>query len=101
MAILELGPQDSIYYEYTGPTGSDGCTFVFFNALTGSTDMWTATIAPKLHEAGHGTLLFNFRGQAGSFFAPGTRLNHQLISTDAEKLLKEITPPFILVSFGP
>ena len=103
MAILELSPQDSIYYEYAAPTSSDGCTFVFFNALTGSTDMWNAAISPQLQEAGHGTLLFNFRGQSNTSFAPGTRLNPQLISDDAQKLLKETTPPkpvFVGLSIG-
>ncbi|HIJ57238.1 MAG TPA: alpha/beta hydrolase [Deltaproteobacteria bacterium] len=103
MATLELGPQNSIYYEYAAPTSPEGCTFVFFNALTGSTDMWNAAIAPQLQKAGHGTLLFNFRGQANSTFAPGTRLNPQLISDDAQKLLKEIIPPkpvFVGLSIG-
>ena len=103
MANLELGSQDSIYYEHTTPTHPERCTFVFFNALVGSTDMWNAAIAPKLHEAGHGTLLFNFRGQANSSFAPGTRLNPSLVSDDAQKLLKETNPSkpiFVGLSIG-
>ena len=40
MPIFQLGPQDAIYYEHYTPGSSKGCTFVFFNALTGDTNTW-------------------------------------------------------------
>ncbi|MEL6287166.1 MAG: alpha/beta hydrolase [Pseudomonadota bacterium] len=39
-------------------------TFVFVNALTGSTDHWEGAIAPALRAAGFGTLSYNLRGQS-------------------------------------
>jgi hypothetical protein len=35
MPDFELGPQDSLYYEYEAPKAEGGFTFIFFNALTG------------------------------------------------------------------
>ena len=92
MATLQIGPQDAVYYEYTAPTDDAGCTFVFFNALTGDTGMWEAMIAPRLRESGHGTLAFNFRGQANSPFSPGTKIDTPLIVDDAFNLMDELKP---------
>lgn len=55
MAELELSAGESIYYEYD-PPGAKGVTFVFVNALTGSTDAWEAKVAPALRAGGFGTL---------------------------------------------
>ena len=52
MPVLELGPQDGLYYEYDAPMGAGACTFVFVNAITGSTDMWQGAIGPALRDAG-------------------------------------------------
>lgn len=92
MATLYLGSQDALYYEYTPPATADDYTYVFFNALTGDTSMWEAVIAPRLRESGHGTLLYNYRGQTNSPFAPGTKLGDSLIVDDSLRLLREIKP---------
>ena len=92
MAHLPIGERDALYYEYDAP-GERGQTFVFVNALTGSTAMWQAEIAPALRAAGHGTLAYNFRGQADSPFAPGTALDQDLIVADLKRLLEAVAPP--------
>ena len=92
MPILQLGPQDALYYEFTAPSVTEGCTFVFFNALTGDTNSWESVIGPKLRNEGHGTLVYNLRGQTDSPFSPGLQLNVDLIVDDALKLLSEIKP---------
>ena len=92
MATIHLGSQDALYYEYTPPVAADGYTYVFFNALTGDTDMWEAVIAPRLRKSGHGTLLYNYRGQINSPFNPEPKLDAQLIIDDSLKLLRETKP---------
>jgi pimeloyl-ACP methyl ester carboxylesterase len=92
MANLQLGPQDSIYYEHTDPASANGCTFVFFNALTGDTGTWEAIIGPRLRAAGHGTLTYNMRGQTNSSFSPGLKLDAGLIVNDAIQLMGAVKP---------
>ena len=92
MPQFEIGPRDSLYYEHRPPEGEHGCTFVFFNALTGDVGMWTGSIVPSLQAAGHGVLVYNMRGQANSPFTPGTELHAQLIASDAVSLLKSLAP---------
>jgi pimeloyl-ACP methyl ester carboxylesterase len=92
MSLLQLEPQDAIYYEHRAPTSSNGCTFVFFNALTGDTNTWESVIGPKLRSDGHGTLSYNLRGQTDSPFSRELRLDVDLIVDDALKLLTEVKP---------
>jgi 3-oxoadipate enol-lactonase len=92
MTQLEFGPNDALYFEHQAPVASDASTFVFFNALTSDTSAWEAVIAPKLREAGHGTLLYNFRGQINSPFSAGTKLDAELIVEDALKLIEAVKP---------
>ena len=82
MSFFELGPEDSLYYEYDAPTGSSPLTYVFINAITGDTSMWQAEIGPAMRKAGYGTLAFNFRGQAKSTAKDGHVLNEPLITAD-------------------
>ncbi len=91
MPQLDLSPGNGLFYDYA-PSGARGYTFVFVNALTGSTAMWEAEIAPALREAGYGTLAYNFRGQADSPFTPGTKLDQELIVDDLCRLLSEVKP---------
>ena len=93
MPDFQLGPQDSLYYEYEAPKSESGFTFIFFNALTGDTNNWETIIGPRLREAGHGSLAYNLRGQANSKFSPGLKLDVDLIVGDAIGLLDEIKPP--------
>ena len=93
MSFFELGPEDSLYYEYDAPTGSSPLTYVFINAITGDTSMWQAEIGPAMRKAGYGTLAFNFRGQAKSTAKEGLVLNEPLITADLMKLLEHLNPP--------
>ena len=51
MSFFEIGPNDSLYYEYEPPSGNQALTFVFINAITGDTGMWQAEIGPTLRVA--------------------------------------------------
>ena len=51
MSILKIDDQNEIYYEFTEPKGN-GHTFVFVNALTGSTAAWNGIIGDKITEEG-------------------------------------------------
>lgn len=92
MPQLELGPHDALYYEYDTPEAPTGCTFVFFNALTGDTNTWQSVIGPNLRESGHGTLAYNLRGQTDSPFSPELKLDVDLIVNDALRLLSKVKP---------
>jgi pimeloyl-ACP methyl ester carboxylesterase len=92
MAQLTIDNANALFYKYV-PAAADGFTFTFFNALTGDAGMWENTVAPALHERGHGTLIWNFRGQAHSPAAPGLELGDQLIVGDAKRLLDTLQPP--------
>ncbi len=92
MAEYRFDANNSLYYIHNKPTRSDGVTWVFFNALTGDTKMWEAEIGPKLRSSGHGTLSFNYRGQANSSFSPEIALDADLIVSDTQLLLAEIAP---------
>jgi 3-oxoadipate enol-lactonase len=103
MPELRLGPRDSILYEYTEPNKTSGCTFVFFNALTGDIGGWEDVIGSMVREKGHGTLLYNMRGQSRSLFSKGLNLDADLIVEDASRLLgqvKPVRPIFVGLSIG-
>jgi pimeloyl-ACP methyl ester carboxylesterase len=91
MPVHSLGPGAGLYYEHTPPRDG-GCTFVFFNALTGDAGMWQAHIVPALHKAGHGTLVYNLRGQPQSPCDPGVVLDPARITADAVSLLQALRP---------
>ena len=98
MPIYNLDDKNSLFYLHSAPTLPDGKTFVFFNALTGDTGMWEGQIGDKLRNSGHGTLSFNFRGQANSAFSPDTAINADLIIEDARRLLGAITPTNVVLT---
>jgi len=92
MTKLHLGPHDELYYEYQAPSLETGGTLVFFNALTGDTATWEAVIGPRVRNAGHGTLAFDFRGQTMSAFSPDLVLDADLVVADACRLLEKVNP---------
>jgi pimeloyl-ACP methyl ester carboxylesterase len=92
MPKLEIDAGESLYYEHTAPARDDGKTFVFVNALTGSHAMWDAEIGPVLRDAGHGTLVYDFRGQAASETAETTRPTPTQIVDDLDRLCAELRP---------
>jgi 3-oxoadipate enol-lactonase len=92
MAIWPIDGENGLFHLHTPPVAREGKTLVFFNALTGDTAMWEGTIAARVRAAGHGTLSFNYRGQAGSPYTPGTALDAALIIEDARRLLAGLNP---------
>lgn len=93
MARLDIAPGEFLHYEYEAP-GSAGKTFVFVNALTGSTGTWQHTeIGPKLRAAGYGTLAWNFRGQAETGYGAQTALTPSLIVQDLGRVVAHVKPP--------
>lgn len=92
MAVLTIDSENAIFYLHTPPARDGAPTFVFINALTGTTDHWEAVIAPRLREQGFGTLTYNFRGQADSPFGPGVELDNWLIVDDIVRVCRELQP---------
>jgi pimeloyl-ACP methyl ester carboxylesterase len=93
MARLEIDDSNALFYLYTAPSRANAPTFVFVNALTGSTDAWEAVIAPKLQAKGFGTLSYNFRGQDWSSFDPAIELTETVIVEDLRRLVEAVAPP--------
>jgi pimeloyl-ACP methyl ester carboxylesterase len=92
MASLRLDKSNSLFYRHFLPTRTEAATFVFVNALTGSTDHWETVVAPALRSGGFGTLSYNFRGQENSSFAQGVELTNDLIVSDLIALIDKIRP---------
>lgn len=87
-----IDAENALFYLHSEPSRRGAPTFVFVNALTGSTDHWEAVIAPMLRDEGFGTLSYNFRGQTDSTFAPGTALTPELIVNDLRHLMAGLGP---------
>lgn len=92
MTDLSFDSSNSIFYLHAKPTRKDASTFVFVNALTGSTDHWETKVAPALRERGFGTLSYNIRGQDKSSFGVGTELTNELIVDDLVHLIGDVGP---------
>lgn len=92
MQTFELSAGNTLTYAHQPPGAPQGVTFVFFNALTGNAAMWSGAIASRLHGAGHGTLVYNMRGQADTRYAADVVLDAQLASADAVALLGALAP---------
>ncbi len=92
MTQLDIAAGEALYYEYAAPTTAKK-TFVFVNALTGNTGMWSGEICQRLQAAGYGTLCYNFRGQAETDFGDATQLTPDLIVDDLCRLLAAVEPP--------
>jgi pimeloyl-ACP methyl ester carboxylesterase len=91
MPVHELGPNDGLYFEHLAPSDG-GVTFVFFNALTGDTSAWETMIAPTLRANGHGSLLWNFRGQKDSPFGDPEVISAAQITADGVALIQALAP---------
>lgn len=90
MPTLTLSPGNTLAYEHVEPS-ENGKTFVCFNALSGDMSMWTASIGDRLRENGHGWLIYNLRGQAGSDYTI-TSFDEAQIVGDAMALLAHVKP---------
>ncbi|MEM0987979.1 MAG: alpha/beta fold hydrolase [Pseudomonadota bacterium] len=91
MPHLNLDDQNALFYLHHASEG-DKPTFVFVNALTGTTDHWEAVVAPALRAQGFGTLSYNFRGQTDSPFASGVELTPDLIVNDLVHVCQTLGP---------
>jgi 3-oxoadipate enol-lactonase len=92
MPVHELGPRDGLYFEHQQPSAPRGVTFTFFNALTGDTLAWETMIGPALRANGHGTLLWNFRGQKDSPFGDPAGISAKQIVADGITLIRALAP---------
>ena len=90
MTVLSISETDGLYYEYDESTKDEGKTFVFINAITGDASMWQAIIGPAFRDQGHGTLAYNFRGQANSPYTNSLELTEHIIVDDLILLLKTL-----------
>lgn len=103
MPTHRLGPDDALEFAHQPPAARDGLTFVFFNPLTGDTASWDAVIGPALRAQGHGTLLWNFRGQPNSPFGDPGSISAAQIVADAVALLeaeRPARPVYVGLSIG-
>lgn len=87
-----IDDRNSLFHLHETPTRPGAPTFVFVNALTGSTDHWEAAVAPKVRDAGFGTLSYNFRGQTDSAFSPDMELTNEVIVDDIVTLVEALNP---------
>ena len=92
MPEYQIDSNNSLYYLHFPPAKEDLPTFVFVNALTGSTDHWEAVVAPGLRDQGFGTLSYNFRGQEKSSFDEELELTNALIVDDLVLLIESLRP---------
>jgi pimeloyl-ACP methyl ester carboxylesterase len=103
MPLHSISSTDQIYYLHHPEQSPGKATFVFFNALTGDTNAWESSIAPKLRQEGFGTLSFDYRGQTQSVFSPQNPINSQIIVDDSMRMLQKVapsTPIFVGLSIG-
>lgn len=103
MPLLEIDAKNALYYEYDAPSAKGGKTFVFINPITGDCSLWQGLIGPALRKAGHGTLVYNFRGQAKSTFDPAIALDDEVITADLMRIVAELkidAPILVGLSIG-
>ena len=96
MTFLKIDEKNMIYYEYIEPK-EKGSTFVFINALTGSTSTWNGEIGNKIVAKGNGYLSYNFRGQENSRFDENIDLNTDIIVNDLCFLLEKLKLQNIII----
>jgi 3-oxoadipate enol-lactonase len=97
MATYKIDQSNEIYYEYVAPKAG-GKTFVFVNALTGSTSAWNGDIGNKIVNEGNGYLAYNFRGQEKSKFDKGLTLDTNMIVSDLVLLINSLDLKNIILS---
>lgn len=92
MPMLDLGPDDALYYEWTPPPDAGAPSFVFVNPITGDTSLWTGAVTPPLVAAGYGALVYDFRGQAKSRYRADRALDADLIVADLAAVVRHAAP---------
>jgi len=91
MATFTVSPGNTFAYDHIAPTSATGRTFVCFNALSGDRAMWLQTIGDAVKAAGHGLLIWNFRGQGETTY-DFTETSDKDIISDAIALMEEVKP---------
>lgn len=93
---------NTVPFTHIPPTTDTGRTFVCFNALTGDRGMWVQTIGDAVQAAGHGLLLWNFRGQPETQFTFSETSDRDIVD-DAVALIrteKPVRPIYVGLSIG-
>jgi pimeloyl-ACP methyl ester carboxylesterase len=88
---------------YHHEPGARDLTFVFVNALTGTSAMWEASIAPSLRERGYGTLAFDLPGQGASPLPAAGALTAETLTAATAGLVHALVPAkpvFVGLSIG-
>ena len=101
MPMFEISEGNSFAYEHI-PPAEGGVTFTCFNALSGDKGMWLNTVGPALRDAGHGLLIWNFRGQPDTTYTL-EQTDEPTIVADAIALLeqeKPVRPVHVGLSIG-
>jgi hypothetical protein len=89
MPVLQLSPDEGLFYEWESPADG-GLTFVFVEA--GELRSLDGRVAAPLRAAGHGTLLFRYRGEPVSPARPGRALDDAGKLADLTALLVALRP---------
>ena len=89
---VSMSAERSLFVEHDAPADATKPTFVFVNALTGSTEQWQEKIGPALRSNGYGTLAYNFAGQANTEFSDNDILDDKLIAADLKALVEKEAP---------
>ncbi|MGE0734557.1 MAG: alpha/beta fold hydrolase [Alphaproteobacteria bacterium] len=89
---FDADESNGIAYEAVAPAHDRAVTFVFLNPLLGDLGDWTAAVAPRVRDHGHGWIAFNWRGQQGSAYSPDLRLDGQRMMEDARLVLSRLAP---------
>jgi 3-oxoadipate enol-lactonase len=106
MDPLDLGDGAKLHFEYDAPA-EGRATFVFINAITGSTVQWQGVIGPALRAEGFGTLAYNMRGQEKSPNMrgqekspawPADDLTEALHVADLKALLTHVGSPRVILA---
>lgn len=94
MNRFDLDSQNALPFVYHEPAaGENGKTLVFINPITGDMGLWNEQIVPAMQAKGYGTLVYNFRGQAGAPYSADLHLTDELIIGDLQALLKHVAAP--------
>lgn len=97
MPVLQLNPDEGLFYEWESPAADGGLTFVFVNAVTGDLGTCEAAVGAQLRAAGHGTLAYHCRGHGNSPGRPSADA-----TDDLRRLLAALQPPRpVLVGSAP
>lgn len=90
MPTLTISQGNSFPYDHIPPR-EGGVTFTCFNALSGDRGMWLQAIGDAVQEAGHGLLMWNFRGQPESTWTIAETGEDTIVS-DALSLFEAVKP---------